>query len=168
MSTVSGTPYPFARATQLYGSSILSFLGAVHWGVALRSSVDGVSGTRDFVYSVTPSLVAWLASLMRPSEGLLLLTGGFGAAFLYDSLRFGNGSAVPAWYRRLRLPLSVAAMGGCTVALLAMRKEMESSGECTRGNDALVLSTSTVEETGNSLAEDVTVQSKDATNNGDK
>ena len=83
MSTVTGTPYPFARATQLYGSSIMSFLGAVYWGVALRSSDDGVSGTRDFSYTVTPPLVAWCAALMRPSEGLLLLTGDK-VAFMYD------------------------------------------------------------------------------------
>lgn len=45
---------------------------------------------------------------------------------------------------------------------------METSVECMRGNDALILSTSTVEENGSSLAEDVAGKMKDATDKNDE
>lgn len=144
---ITADPYIFARATQLYGTSVLSFLGAVHWGVALRSSINGVAPRRDFIYGVIPSLLGWSAALMQPAEGLIVLATGFTGAFLYDMVRFGSGSEVPAWYRRLRLPLSVAAVGGCVVAFSCMRRaEGRMKGECTR--HASIVSTSTLEMAG--------------------
>lgn len=144
-TTITSDPMPFARATQLYGASILSFLGGIHWGVALRSAVHGVSGTRDYIYGVIPSLVAWSAALMPPPEGLFVLTSSFGLAFLYDMFRFGQRSAVPSWYRRLRVPLSIAAAGGCCVSFVAVRRDLDEPGVCPRDKDTLILSTSTIE-----------------------
>ncbi|KAI0567054.1 hypothetical protein FGB62_4g469 [Gracilaria domingensis] len=124
-STITSDPTFFARATQLYGSSILSFLGAVHWGVALRSG-DVTSSARnvDFVYGVTPSLVGWTAALMQPADGLALLTTSFCAAYAYDYVRFRVPGSTPPWYLRLRGPLSIAAIGGCGVSYLAMRRKL--------------------------------------------
>ncbi|CAN8072317.1 unnamed protein product [Agarophyton chilense] len=118
-------PTFFARAAQLYGSSILSFLGAVHWGVALRSNTPTSFATKvDFVYGVTPSLVAWTASLMQPTEGLAVLTASFCGAFAYDYVRFRVPASAPPWYISLRVPLTIAAAGGSGVSYLAMRRKI--------------------------------------------
>jgi hypothetical protein len=50
---------------------IVTFLGAVHWGVAMASPLGATAmGARfaneAYVYSVIPSLVAWPVALMEP------------------------------------------------------------------------------------------------------
>ena len=55
-----------------YGVVILTFLGAVHWGVAMASPLTGPLATKlaseAYVYSVIPSLLAWPVALMEPGE----------------------------------------------------------------------------------------------------
>ena len=51
-----------------YAAVILSFMGAVHWGVALSSPSRDRS--KYYIASVVPALTAWLALLM-PETGLL-------------------------------------------------------------------------------------------------
>lgn len=107
----------FATATQLYGASILSFLGGVHWGLALRHPPAVM--TRDFVVSVIPSLIGWSAALAAPNPGLLVLSGSFMASYGYDRFRLAASRVsphIPLWYLPMRLPLTVAAAGGCAVA----------------------------------------------------
>lgn len=101
---------PIARAVQLYGASILSFLGAVHWGAALRAPTSTRESNIDFAYSVVPSLVGWGASMMEPAAGLAVLAPAFVSVLVYDSARFGSAEGIPAWYVRLRRPLSAAAV----------------------------------------------------------
>lgn len=129
-----------AHATQLYGASILSFLGGVHWGLALRAP-----STRDFIYSVTPSLIAWGAALAPPPQGLAVLSGGFVAAWMWDEVRFRGGSKVPSWYRRLRRPLTIAAASGCALAWRAVRGKENVEEIGIREADAVVVSTSAYE-----------------------
>jgi hypothetical protein len=56
-----------------YGVVIVTFLGAVHWGVALAtpltSPIAYQLANAAYVYSVLPSLVAWPVALMEPGEG---------------------------------------------------------------------------------------------------
>ena len=47
----------------LYGASIVSFLGAVHWGVAGTSKAP----TLRYLWAVTPSLLAWVFGLGVPA-----------------------------------------------------------------------------------------------------
>lgn len=51
-----------------YGACIASFLGALHWGRAVAR--DGLAA--GYVWSVLPSLLAWLALLLTVRGGLLL------------------------------------------------------------------------------------------------
>lgn len=151
-------PLPIARALQLYGSSILSFLGAVHWGVALRTSIEtGVTVriVRDLVYGVTPALMAWGSSLTQPSDGLYLLAGSFGVAYVYDVIRFGAGSEIPSWYRQLRLPLSIFAITSCFIGHKRVSRAPVEVGLCPRGND------STIVETNTKIVNDESVKLKD-------
>ena len=116
-----------SRAAQMYGSSVLSFLGAVHWGVALRSTAPR---TVDFCYGVVPSLIGAAAALTDPVPGLALLTPSFLTAFAYDTRRFSGDPKMPKWYLQLRAPLTLAAVAGLTVTLgastrLRKRESME-------------------------------------------
>ena len=103
---------PFNPATAVYaliayGAVILSFLGGVHWGVALtRGQTNGPDGQAAwYLISVAPSLVAWLALLIAPVPGLLILAVSFLVMTLID-VHAARVEQVPIWYRRLRVRLS--------------------------------------------------------------
>jgi len=109
----------------VYGGSILSFLGAVHWGVALRSPTSSMTRPWDFGYSVCPSLAAAAALSMPDEKALVTLLPAFGAALVYDSARFAAHDQVPKWYPKLRRPLTFAAitsLGICTGVTWEMNK----------------------------------------------
>ena len=107
---------PFSSATAVYalityGAVILSFLGGVHWGVALtRGRTDGPdSQTVWYLISVGPSLVAWLALLLAPVPGLLTLALAFLAMIMVD-VHAARVDQVPTWYPRLRVRLSAVVI----------------------------------------------------------
>ena len=52
------------RAVLAYGAVILSFMGAVHWGLAMHSAHP--RRNRQLALSVVPALVAWVALLLPP------------------------------------------------------------------------------------------------------
>jgi hypothetical protein len=60
-----------AHALLAYGATIASFLGAIHWGLAMRGPLTLQPGP--FVWGVFPSLVAWVALLLPLSQGLVTL-----------------------------------------------------------------------------------------------
>ncbi len=101
-----------ARALVAYGAVILSVLGAVHWGLLLRST--GPALTLRLAAGVVPSLVAWVALLLEERHALALLVVAFGGFWLYEHRVVGNG-LLPADYLRLRRGLSLAVC-----ALLAL------------------------------------------------
>ena len=88
-----------------YGAVILSFMGAVHWGLAMAAGRDSLTYDR-LGWSVVPALLGWLALLLNPTLGLLLLAAGFAAVYLGDLRSIAAGNT-PAWYRALRKPLTV-------------------------------------------------------------
>jgi len=93
-----------AFAVQTYGAVILSFLGGIHWGMAIRSAPAGQASGAWLTFSVLPSLIAWPALLLPPFVGLLLLGLGFAAMAGCDLVAAQRG-AVPNWYPRLRIPV---------------------------------------------------------------
>jgi hypothetical protein len=101
------------RALMGYGAVILSFLGGIRWGVAM-AAVSPAPLVWRLGFSVVPSLAGWVALLLSPVDGLLLLALGFMLMALAD-LGF---TAAPAWYRDLRAPLSVGAVGALLLGLL--------------------------------------------------
>lgn len=113
-----------ADAQVQYAASILSFIGALHWGVALAAPTMSSARTRlALVWSVMPSLYAWATvTLPRWAAGdsgaartsLTLLAAGLVLAWAVDQALY-RGHPVPAWFRRLRAVLTA----GATLALLA-------------------------------------------------
>ncbi len=60
-----------AIALTSYGAVIASFLGGIHWGLALRENV--AFRTFHLIWGVTPSLFAWVSVVMPAYAGLPLL-----------------------------------------------------------------------------------------------
>ncbi len=115
---LGGAPGATARAAVLaYGAVILSFLGGIHWGLAIAA--PGPARLAGWLgLSVVPSLLAWVALLLPPPGGLLLLAAAIAAMLVPDRRATAAGQA-PAWYPALRLPLSAAAAGALLLAALA-------------------------------------------------
>jgi cadmium resistance protein CadD (predicted permease) len=102
--------------TMIYAATILSFVGAVHWGRALAEPV----GDASWGWSVVPALLGWLAAAWLDAlPGLILLIVGFWAAYVVDA-RAAREGRFPFWYIVLRKHLSalvVLALGLCIVAV---------------------------------------------------
>lgn len=92
-----------------YGAVILSFLGAVHWGLALRAPVEEApSGPARLLLGVVPALLGWVALLLPDVFALpLLALAILGTAGLEQWAR-GLG-LVPGDYLVLRWVLSISA-----------------------------------------------------------
>jgi hypothetical protein len=99
------------RVALAWGAVILSFIAAVHWGLALagrwRWSMTVV------IVSTLPSVVGALALLIGGERGVALLIAGFGSFWLLEHRRLS--ADLPADYLALRRVLSLAVC-----ALLAL------------------------------------------------
>jgi hypothetical protein len=111
----AGLPVEAPAALRFYGASILSFVGALHWGFAMNLvGLDAASRDRLYLWSVVPSLLAWVALCVPPAWGTGLLVAGFLAHYAQDhALR--NRASLPGWYLPLRGRLTAVAV----VSLLA-------------------------------------------------
>ncbi|TDH63966.1 DUF3429 domain-containing protein [Dankookia rubra] len=96
-------------ALAAYGAVILSFLGAVHWGLALRAPATEAAATAPRLgLGVLPSLVGWVALLLPPLPGLSLLALGILGTAAVETAAAGRGLVPPA-YLQLRWILSLGA-----------------------------------------------------------
>lgn len=105
-----------AYALLAYGATILSFLGGVHWGLAIGSTAPAAAAALKgrLILSVIPSLVAWAALLVPLRSGLFTLAAAIALMLVVDIRATGAGEA-PAWYPRLRIPLSCAVAASLLV-----------------------------------------------------
>ena len=92
-----------------YGAVILSFVGALHWGLAIgQPGLNDRQRSACFTWSVVPALIAWPATLLSATIAAPLLVLGFVAHYLQDR-RLARLTTLPAWYLTLRLRLSSVA-----------------------------------------------------------
>ena len=99
-----------------YAAVILSFIGAIHWGVAMLHR-DMSEADRAVVlgWSVVPALVGWFGLLMPMRTGLALTAAMFVVHFTMDrqlAARFD----LPGWYLRLRGGLTVVVVSAIVLA----------------------------------------------------
>lgn len=96
----------------VYAAIILSFLGAVYWGVALskEESLTESELHRLLSFGVVPSVLAWLALLLPIQWVLFVLAGLVVLVYAVDTLLLFD--KLSSSYARMRLHLTV------TVALL--------------------------------------------------
>ena len=101
----------------IYSALILSFLGGIWWGVAVARAPEGDQAPL-FGLAVAPSILALTLvglSLRWPVIASTLLGLVIVATLLVDrALR--QRQLVPAWWMRLRVPLSLA-LGALTIGL---------------------------------------------------
>ena len=102
----SDVPVPnMVMAIIAYGAVILSFLGGVHWGLALEPApsviVPGQAATdsKRLALGVVPSLIGWAALLvplvLPPEAGLALLAVGFLGTIVMEA-RLTRAGMAPA------------------------------------------------------------------------
>ncbi len=103
----SWTTLPYiADSTQIlisYAAIILSFMGAIHWGVTI-SNVE-TNHDKNLVVSVMPALAAWLALLLPVIFALIILFVGFILLIAYE-LAVAKSQALPNWYISMRIRLT--------------------------------------------------------------
>lgn len=76
------------RALLAYGATILSFLGAVHWGRALAR--PGARDAMVLAVGVLPSLVGAASLVLSPEPALVTQIVAFGAVWLYEHRVLGE------------------------------------------------------------------------------
>jgi len=104
------------EAQALYGASIVSFLGAIHWGLAMADyAAPGKGGvasmtlmTMRYVWSVVPSLLSCTALLLPGSAKFALLISSLWMVLGMDFI-FARLKLVPLWFLSLRWPLTLVA-----------------------------------------------------------
>lgn len=109
------------QALAAYGAIILSFIGALHWGLAM--TLPGLNERQRsawYAWSVAPALIAWPAMLLSPRMAAPLLIAGFIAHYLQDR-RLAGQAMLPGWYLPLRLRLSTVACICLSAGSLAIR-----------------------------------------------
>ena len=88
-----------------YGSTIISFLGATHWGFTM---LDARPLRGQLLWGVCPSLLAWISLLLQVETGLLLVAFVLFVCLVVDYKtypRYGLQHWLP-----IRLHLSIVAM----------------------------------------------------------
>ena len=106
--------YSFVGGTT-YGAVILSFLGAVHWGLAMQDDRSPYW----YVWSITPALFGFSSLLIFDVEvRIVALIPLFCLAWLVDH-RAANLDLIPNWYMRLRSMLTAGAVISLAVMLIA-------------------------------------------------
>ncbi|MBR7781601.1 DUF3429 domain-containing protein [Undibacterium luofuense] len=108
----------WTRALYGYGAVILSFVGALHWGVAMSSPMLGrLMRRKAFIWSVVPALIGWPATFTDHSIAGVMLIAGFWMQLYQDHKLAGSGG-LPEWYLPLRWQLSVVATCCLAAAIL--------------------------------------------------
>jgi hypothetical protein len=119
------------HAQILFAGIVLSFLGAVHWGIALSwPRLPKVQLWRIYAWGVVPALLAWIALLMPSKQlALVFLMGDLLLCLWVDRhwMREYVGLTRPGgefaektrlWYMSLRIRLTLGAVL-CLAATLA-------------------------------------------------
>ena len=114
----------WSRALTGYGAVILSFVGALHWGVAMSAGpLDAARRRRAYVWSVVPALMAWPATVLTGAPASVILVLGF-ALHLAQDLRLAGPAGLPAWYLPTRRRLTLVA---CTCLLVQAWRTFQST-----------------------------------------
>lgn len=101
-----------------YAAVILSFVGAIHWGVAMAQQDIG-ERDRDLMlmWSVIPALVGWGGMLLSLRPGLLIVAAMFIAHYSMDK-QLATRVTMPEWYLALRRGLTFVVVACLLVAVL--------------------------------------------------
>ncbi len=93
-----------------YAAVVVSFLGGIHWGLAMRSPQPPLPL---LAWGVVPPLVAWPSVMMPPGAGLALLGAMLVACYAVDRRLYPAEAAAP--WLTLRFRLSAVASLSCFI-----------------------------------------------------
>lgn len=99
-----------------YGATICSFLGAIHWGLVMRDAQPAPMAP--LIWGVLPSLVSWVALLLAPALGLVLIAALLWACYAVDRVQYARHQ-LQAWLP-LRLQLTLVASVSCLAGAAAL------------------------------------------------
>lgn len=109
--------WPLAGLALLgYGATIASFLGAIHWGLAMRDGPE--QPVASLLWGVLPSLLGWLALLLGPAPGLVLIAALLWACLAADRVLYPR-YRLQAWLP-MRWWLTLVASAGCLAGAAAL------------------------------------------------
>lgn len=103
-------PYA-AGALSAYAAAVLSFLGGIHWGLAMRQ--DAAASRKALWWGAVPPLVAWPAAVMPAYSGLVVLGLMLLVCYAVDR-RLYPALGAGAWLT-LRFRLSAVAALACFI-----------------------------------------------------
>jgi hypothetical protein len=118
-----------------YGAVILSFIGAVHWGFALRDTAHPVNGVpltpavlgaerQLLLFGIIPSIIGWAALLAMlhfalPALALFFLLAGFFLTIVVETIGRGRGVVAGNWLA-LRWSVSIVVLIVLLLVLFAV------------------------------------------------
>jgi hypothetical protein len=109
--------WPLAGLALLaYGASIASFLGAIHWGLVMGAAP--LQPVRPLLWGVVPSLLGWIAVLLAPMQGLVLIAALLWLCFAVDRAVYPRHQ-LQAWLP-MRLQLTLVASVSCLAGAAAL------------------------------------------------
>ncbi|CAO3454195.1 predicted protein [Azospirillum argentinense] len=94
------------REVVVYAVSILSFIGAIHWGRVLSGRDGETSGPAWLAWGVAPSLLGWGATLLPSGLTVPTLILSFLLAWAVDRSAAADGR-YPRWFGTLRTRLTI-------------------------------------------------------------
>ncbi|KAI1151479.1 hypothetical protein F4825DRAFT_422630 [Nemania diffusa] len=114
-----------------YGAIIISFLGAIHWGLEYTEKVPDKVRTR-FRYGlgVAAPIVAWPTLFMPVEFALTTQFAAFVALYFADARATVRGWA-PAWYSTYRFALTAVVGVAITISLIGRAKVGDASPRLT-------------------------------------
>jgi len=99
-----------------YGAVMLSFLGALHWGMEF-AGLGGIKGYSRLALGAAPVIYAWPTLALEPTMALIVQWVGF-TGLWYADLRATSAGWTPKWYSQYRFYLSIL-VGTCIIGTLA-------------------------------------------------
>ena len=93
----------------LYSAIMITFLGGIHWGLALSLRY---APPLQLVFSMIPALFAWMGFLLPAFMGVLILIGCYGTQLFFDRELYQQ-----SWFVKLRTKTSIV-VAVCLLAVL--------------------------------------------------
>ena len=105
-----------------FSALMLSFIGAIHWGLAIGAQERGVTvPVWWYQASALPMTLGWLTLvLVSPTAKILLLSLGFLIAFMLDVSVTARHIA-PLWHKNFRKFMTISVLIALAIALWAVR-----------------------------------------------
>ena len=98
-----------------FAAVMLAFMGAIHWGLAMRAEEGSERAPMQLGLSVIPPLLGWFALSLPINFAIPVFFFAFATLYVADIWAVKQGLA-PAWYTSLRRPVSLAIIASMIVA----------------------------------------------------